>query len=146
MSETDDPFQPIDEYSLRPLTLDAKSLFQAATAHLKTPLSDYTFAACWVWREAIHLSWQELNGMFCLFANGQEGLTLLLPPMGPGDPERAVRQAREIAADYNATHGLSGAFRIEYVSDELLPALARNANVAPMNGDYVYQPVYEWLF
>jgi ribosomal protein S18 acetylase RimI-like enzyme len=58
--------------------------------------------------------------------------------MGPGDPERAVRQAREIAADYNATHGLSGAFRIEYVSDELLPALARNANVAPMSGDYVY--------
>lgn len=138
MSETDDPFQPIVGYSLRPLTLTEKPLFEAATEHLKEPLSDYTFAACWIWRDAIHLSWQELAGMFCLFANGQEGLTLLLPPMGQGHAEHAIRQAQEIAVAYNAEHGLSGAFRIEYVSDELLPTLACAANVVPMSGDYVY--------
>lgn len=138
MSEPDEPFQPSPGYSLRPLTLADKPAFETSAAHLREPLSDYTFSASWIWRDAIHISWADLAGMFCVFANGQEGLTLLLPPMGLGDPTPAIAQAREIAAAYNTDHGLGGAFRIEYVNDELLPALARNADVAVMSGDYVY--------
>ena len=132
----DDPF---GSYGLKSICLSDKPVFDQCLSFCSTRLSDYTFANTFVWRQAIHLHWKLIHDCICVFANGDGGLTMLFPPIGPGDTCAAVRESLAICDDYNAEGRLEQWTRIEYVSKEILDRLpAGGFVVEPMSGDYVY--------
>jgi hypothetical protein len=139
--DDDDPF---GSYGLRPIQIGDKSVFDGFFACCATRLSDYTFANTFIWRDPIHLRWAILEDCLCVFANGDGGLTLLFPPMGPGDPVSALRRCLAICDDYNAANRFEGWTRVEYVSREMLGRFTSglagriDLDVRPMSGDYIY--------
>ncbi len=135
--ETDDALVAL---GLRPVELTDAALFRRYFATLADPLSDYTFAQIYTWRNSLHLAWREIAGHLCVFANGCGDLTLLVPPIGDTGTDAALRQAAELMDGYNAAAGVPDRTRVEYASDELLGRLDRTglAAVAPMGTDYVY--------
>ena len=133
---SDDPFRG---YGLRPVELSDRELFDGYFRSLAHPLSDYTFGQIFTWRNSLHLAWKVVAGHLCVFANGSGDLTLLVPPIGDGESDFALKQAIELMDDYNAAHGVPDHTGIEYTSDELLNRLDRSKLVVtPMGTDYVY--------
>lgn len=131
---------PILGYGLRPVTLADQTTLASYFQSLAEPLSDYTFSQLYTWRNSLRTFWTEIAGNLCVFVNGTGDLTLLLPPIGTGDGDRALRRAHEIMDDYNASHGVRDHSRVEYVSDELLPRFnSSGMNVQPMGHDYLYE-------
>ena len=126
-------------HGLRRMDLADKPVFDDHFATCKTRLSDYSFANTFIWRDAIRLGWRVIGDRLCVFVNGAGGLTLLFPPIGPGDIARAVSESLAICDDYNAAVGLEGVTRIEYVSEESLGELPGEFSAEPMSGDYVYE-------
>nr|MBO2478262.1 hypothetical protein [Bacillota bacterium] len=126
-------------YGLRPIELVDKPVFDAAFASLTQPISDYTFAQTFIWRDGDKSAWTLIEGHVCVFANGED-LTLLLPPIGEGDLARCLKRCFEIMDDYNGRRGDRSRSRIEYTSDELLARMkGLGLEAAPMSGDYVYE-------
>ena len=126
--------------------MDDKPTFDRLFRTCRTRLSDYTFANTFIWRDSIHLRWQIFHGCLCVFANGDRGLTMLFPPLGPaeGDPVAALRQSLEICEAYNARANLNQWTRVEYVSQEMMQRLGASHNpthlrAGTMSGDYVYR-------
>ncbi len=123
---------------LRRIELADKPAFDQFFSTCQSPLSDYSFANTFIWRDSIHLRWAVLHDCLCVFANGDGGLTMLFPPLGRGDLTAATREALGICEDYNNAARLNHWTRIEYVSKELLAGIKLPIDVAPMSGDYVY--------
>jgi len=130
-----DPFQ---RYGLEPIRLEDRDVFQQCFSHCRDRLSDYSFANTYIWREPIHLRWKRIRDCLCVFANGDGGLTLLFPPVGPGDTMAALRDCLEVCNAYNADFGFDGCTRVEYVSREMLDKFRGEFRAEPMSGDYVY--------
>ncbi len=131
----DDPF---GSYGLSRVRLEDKPVFDRFFTSCSTRLSDYSFANTFVWRDSIHLRWRVLHDRLCVFANGEGGLTLLFPPLGPGDFRAAVREALAICEAYNHKVGFTGVTRVEYVSQEILETFGEPFEAEPMSGDYLY--------
>jgi ribosomal-protein-alanine acetyltransferase len=132
----DDPFS---RWGLRPVELSDAQALGRYFASLAEPLSDYTFAQLFTWRNSLRILWREMQGHLCVFANGTGDLTLLLPPIGDTGGDRALAAAFELMDDYNSVHGVPQRTRVEYVSDELIRRFApENLDVQPMGADYVY--------
>lgn len=126
-------------YGLRPIKLVDKPLFDAAFASLVQPVSEYTFANTFIWRTGEKLYWAPIEGHLCVFADGNEDLTMLYPPVGDGDLALCLKRCFEIMDDYNARRGGRQRSRIEYASEEMLVRTGGlGLTVAPMGGDYVY--------
>jgi ribosomal protein S18 acetylase RimI-like enzyme len=136
----DPPDDALAALGLRPVELADAPVFRRYFATLADPLSDYTFAQIYTWRNSLHLAWREIDGHLCVFANGCGDLTLLVPPIGDTGSDPALRQATELMDAYNSAAGVPDRTRVEYASDELLARLDRSAlaGVAPMGTDYVY--------
>ena len=130
---------PLSGYGLKPVALTDQAVLTAYFQSLTDPLSDYTFSQLYTWRNSLRIVWRELEGHLCVFANGTGDLTLLMPPIGDGNGDRAMAAAWEIMDDYNAAHGVPDRSRIEYASEELLARFDRaRLNVQPLGTDYVY--------
>ena len=113
----------------------------ATSPQLADPISDYTFAQIYSWRNSLHLAWRHCRGHLCVFANGCGDLTLLLPPIGDTGTDRALADAADLMDTYNAAAGVgTNRTRVEYCSDELLARLSTTAvaSATPMGTDYVY--------
>ena len=145
LQDDDDPF---GSYGLIPITLSDKPIFDRFFSTCRTPLSDYTFANTFIWRDSIHLRWKVLHDCLCVFANGDGGLTMLFPPIGLGDCAAALSESLELCEQYNAAEGLAHWTRVEYVSQEWLARLDGLRGLAalglefqrePMSGDYIYR-------
>jgi ribosomal protein S18 acetylase RimI-like enzyme len=133
------PDDPFSGYGLRPVELTDQVSFRPFFASLAEPLSDYTFSQIYTWRNSLHIVWKIIDGHLCVFANGTGDLTLLIPPVGQTNTDRALKQAFELMDDYNAARGVPERTRVEYASEELLGRLDRTKlDVAPMGTDYVY--------
>jgi ribosomal protein S18 acetylase RimI-like enzyme len=132
----DDPFSGL---GLRSVELTDQNVFRPYFASLIEPLSDYTFSQIYTWRNSLHIVWKVLAGHLCVFANGTGDLTLLIPPIGQGGSDAALRQAFELMDDYNAARGVRDRSRVEYASGELLARFdPAGLDIAPMGTDYVY--------
>ncbi len=130
---------PLPGAGLLPVTLADQARFSHHFASLTEPLSDYTFSQLFTWSNSLRIFWKEIRGHLCVFANGTGDLTLLLPPIGEGDAQRALLEAFQIMDEYNCAHQAHGHSRVEYVSEELLRRLDRSRlQVQPMGADYVY--------
>jgi ribosomal protein S18 acetylase RimI-like enzyme len=131
--------EPFSHWGLRPVDLADAPALGSYFASLAEPLSDYTFSQLFTWRNSLRILWKELHGHLCVFANGTGDLTLLLPPIGDTNGDRAFAAAYELMDDYNGRKGVAQRSRVEYVSDELLARFGRhNLDVQPMGADYVY--------
>ena len=128
-----DDDEPLGSYGLGEILPQHKPVFDQFFATFRTPLSDYTFANTFIWRECIHLRWRIVEDFLCVFANGDGGLTLLFPPLGDGDFPAAVREALTVCADYNRAMRIGAAPRIEYVSAETLPRFGAGFAAAPFH-------------
>jgi len=91
-----------------------------------------------MWRHPIHLRWTVLHGHLCVFANGENGLTMIAPPLGDGHFEAALRDSIEICRDFNHRTGHQGNMAIEYVSAPIRERFPAGFTAEPMGGDYVY--------
>lgn len=132
----DDPF---GSYGLTTIELDHKQTFDTLLDQSRPQLSDYTFANTFIWRDSIHLRWRMLHDCLCVFANGDGGLTLLFPPIGPGDTHAAVAEAVDLCRQYNLDRGLDPALvRIEYAGQNWADNPPTGYDIEPMSGDYVY--------
>jgi ribosomal protein S18 acetylase RimI-like enzyme len=133
---SDDPFSRL---GLQPVQLADQQTFRPYFASLTQPLSDYTFSQIYTWRNSLHIIWKILAGHLCVFANGSGDLTLLLPPIGDGQGDAALREAFELMDDYNSSQGVPERSRVEYASEELLTHFDRSKlNLTPMGTDYIY--------
>ena len=132
----DDPFRG---YGLRPVELADRAVLAPYFASLLEPLSDYTFSQLYTWRNSLRIFWIQLDGHLCVFANGTGDLTLLMPPIGETQSDKALRSAYELMDDYNALHKVSDRSRVEYASEELLARFSRSTlDIQPMGADYLY--------
>ncbi|MCC7350987.1 MAG: GNAT family N-acetyltransferase [Phycisphaerales bacterium] len=130
---------PFSGFGLKPVELSDQATLDAYFQSLSSPLSDYTFSQIFTWRNSLRMLWKQIDGHLCLFANGSGDLTLLMPPIGPGDATRALRSAFELMDQYNFEAGVPGNSRVEYVSQELLDRLDHTGlEVQPLGGDYIY--------
>ncbi len=133
---------------LLPITIDDKARFDRALGLLDDPVSDATFANIFMWSGALRLSWREILGRLCVFANSTGDLTMLLPPIDePGaDPVElgaCLGACFEIMDAYNDRVSDRSRSRIEYVSDEMLERISAVRGVSlsatPLWSDYVYR-------
>ena len=110
------------QYSFKKICLQDKELFEKALKNLKEPTSDNSFANIYLWKNAAHLVFSEINNHLCVFANGT-GLTLFIPPIpqesaDETDMEKCLEICFEIMDDYqilnciDTSHG-----KIDYVSE-----------------------------
>lgn len=130
---------PYCRWGLRPIALNDQALFRSYFSTLREPLSDYTFAQQFIWRNSLTILWREIDSHLCVFANGSGDISLLLPPVGDGGSDRALRSAFELMDDFNASVGLPDASAVEYASDELLARCdAARMTLSPIGQDYVY--------
>jgi ribosomal protein S18 acetylase RimI-like enzyme len=130
---------PLSGWGLRPVELADQPTIMPYFASLSQPLSDYTFSQLFSWRNSLRILWTTLHGHLCVFANGTGDLTLLMPPIGDSNTDRALKAAFEIMDDYNAGNGVPDRSRVEYASDELLSRIDRaGMTLQPMGADYVY--------
>ena len=134
----DDEPDLFGSFGLGRMNLSDKAIFDHAFASTHPQLSDYTFANTFIWQDAIHLRWQMFHGCLCVFANGQDGLSLLFPPLGEGDFQAALAESIDICRAFNSRTGVDQTPRVEYVSQSLLAKFSDDSIVKPMSGDYVY--------
>jgi hypothetical protein len=132
------PAALLNAHGLREITLADKPVFDRCFRQCPAPLSDYTFANTFIWREPIHLRWRISRDCLCVFANGDGGLTLLFPPLGQGDSADALRESLDLCQAYNVAARYDPPTRVEYVSAGLLRRFPPNYCAHPMSGDYVY--------
>lgn len=130
---------PFSGFGLKPVELSDQATLGEYFQTLSSPLSDYTFSQIFTWRNSLRMLWKQIDGHLCLFANGTGDLTLLMPPIGDGQSNRALRSAFELMDQYNAQAGVPGNSRVEYVSQELLDRLdPAGLDVQPLGTDYIY--------
>src|SRR6266550_3837922 len=130
---------PLSGLGLVQVQLTHRATMDRYFQSLNTPLSDYTFAQIFSWRNSLRIAWTQIHGHLCVFANGTGDLTLLIPPVGDTNSDAALRQAYEIMDEYNDAAGVPDRSRVEYVSDELLARFnVSTSDVTPLGADYVY--------
>jgi hypothetical protein len=130
---------PYSDYGLRSVESSDRQAIEPFFSSLAQPLSDYTFSQLYTWRNSLHILWTILHGNLCVFANGSDDLTMLMPPIGDSLSEQALAAAFELMDDYNAAEGVPGRSRVEYASEELLARISSgDRTIAPMGADYVY--------
>lgn len=130
---------PLAGWGLRPVEMADRLLLTNYFGSLNEPLSDYTFSQIFTWRNSLRILWRVIEGHLCVFANGTGDLTLLLPPIGQGQSDRALRQAFELMDEYNASAGVPDRSRVEYASGELLARFDPTGyEREPLSADYVY--------
>lgn len=72
----------VEKQTLKPFTLDSKPIIEKYLARLDVDLSDYTFAANYIWLANSSGFYAIINKCFCLFVMTGGELTMLLPPLG----------------------------------------------------------------
>lgn len=142
MNENDGPLA-----GLVPLRLSDRPLLHDIFSRQENPISDYSFAASFIWSASLKIYWKQIHRHLCIFANGTGDLTLLAPPLSePGasldDLSSCLRECFVIMDRYNDRFSDRTHSRIEYVSEGSLARMRASPgfdlDVAPMSADYVY--------
>ena len=134
---------------LGPVTLKDQSYLSRILSRPQEPLSDYSFANIYIWCKALDLYWATIDKHVCVFTNGLNDLTMLLPPMAEdGATEQdlisCIKRCFEIMDGYNDVFARRSRSRIEYISEELFPSFEMASqklgelSFISMCGDYIY--------
>lgn len=131
----------VKNFDLKPFTLSAKSEMDCYLAHVKTQLSDYSFASNFIWLSQSSGFYGIINDTFCLFILRGEDLSMLLPPLGKKENiNYAMIQCFEIMNTVNSSPAHS---RIDYVCESFLADfvnfLEEGTDICEILQDYIVE-------
>ncbi len=113
---------------LKPFTLESKLLMEKHLEKLNVELSDYTFAANYIWLANSSGFYAVINKCFCLFIMTGGELTMLLPPLGKKKYiTDAIIKCFEIM---NANNSSPYYARIDYVQGDMIEEFVQSADEA----------------
>lgn len=118
----------IGKQSLKPFTLDTKPVIEKYLAKISVDISDYTFAANYIWLANSSGFYTILNKCFCLFSMSGGELTMLLPPLGKKKHvTEAMIQCFELM---NANNSSRYYARIDYVQSTMIEEFVQSTDEA----------------
>lgn len=108
----------VGKKSLKPFKLDTKLIIEKYLAKLDVDISDYTFAANYIWLANSSGFYTIINRCFCLFAMSGGELTMLLPPLGKKkNITEAIIECFELMNTNNSSPYYA---RIDYVQEAMV--------------------------
>ncbi len=118
----------VKKQTLKPFGMEAKSLIEKYLAKRDVDISDYTFAANYIWLSRSSGFYAVINKCFCLFVMTGGELTMLLPPLGKQKniPDAMVR-CFEIM---NANNSSRYYARIDYVQASMIEEFVQSEDDA----------------
>ena len=124
---------------LKPFTIDAKPVIEKYLAKLNTDLSDYTFAANFIWLANSTGFYAIINKCFCLFIMNGGELTMLLPPLGK---KKYVNDAIIKCFDI-MNHNNSSPYyaRIDYVEESMVEGFVQSTD----GGESIFEMLEHYL-
>lgn len=118
----------VGETILQPFTLDSKSTLEKYLAKMEIDISDYTFAANYIWLANSSGFYAIINRCFCLFAMSGGELTMLLPPIGK--KKQIINAMIECFEIMNANNSSPYYARIDYVQGSMVEEFAQTTDDA----------------
>lgn len=108
---------------------------------LEVDISDYTFAANYIWLENASGFYAIIDDCFCLFSMAGSELSMLLPPIGKlKNLKIAILKCFEIMNENNSSYSYS---RIDYIAECILEKFAKqldqNATIFDIFEDYIFE-------
>lgn len=108
----------IKDHELLPFGLDSKPVMDAYLRELNLDISDYTFAANYIWLTHLSGFYTIIEDTFCFFVLANGDLSMLLPPLGRKENVvRAMQACFRIMEDNNAS---AGSTKVEYIDESML--------------------------
>ncbi|MDR1285214.1 MAG: phosphatidylglycerol lysyltransferase domain-containing protein [Campylobacteraceae bacterium] len=116
------PTLKILDYELRHFNIQTKALMEEYLKEVDVDLSDYTFAANYLWLSSASGFYAIINDTFCLFIMQGSEISMLLPPLGKKEyVNDAIVKCFEIMNTNNTSSYYS---RIDYVHEKILEGFA----------------------
>lgn len=128
-------------YELFPFGLQAKELMESYLKKLNLDISDYSFAANYLWMSQASGFYAIIHDTFCLFALSGGELSMILPPLGE---KNQVFEAMSVCFELmNANNSSKNYSRIDYVHESLLEGfvdyLEEGTEIFEMLQDYLVE-------
>ena len=118
----------VKEHALKPFTIEAKEILEKYLSEIEVDVSDYTFAANYIWLANASGFYTIINNCFCLFAMSGGELTMLLPPIGKKKYiNDTITECFEIMNTNNSSIYYS---RIDYVQEWMVEEFVQSADEA----------------
>ena len=118
----------VKKQTLKPFGLDSKPVLEKYLARLDVDLSDYTFAANYLWLSNSSGFYAIINKCFCLFLMTGGELTMLLPPLGK---KKHVAEAMVRCFEImNANNSSRYYARIDYVQASMIEEFIQSEDEA----------------
>jgi len=118
----------VNEQILTPFTMESKQVIEKYLGKLEVEVSDYTFAANYIWLANSSGFYAIINKCFCLFVMSGGELTMLLPPLGRKKYiTDAIVQCFEIM---NANNSSPYYARIDYVQESMIEEFVNSSDEA----------------
>lgn len=118
----------VGETTLKPFTIESKQIIQKYLNKLDVDISDYTFAANYIWLANSSGFYTIINKCFCLFVMSGGELTMLLPPLGK---KKYITDAMiSCFAIMNTNNSSPYYARIDYVQASMVEEFAQTADDA----------------
>jgi len=118
----------IKKQVLKSFTLHTKPIMEKHLTKLNTELSDYTFAANYIWLANSSGFYAVINKCFCLFVMSGGELTMILPPLGKKKyVTEAIIKCFEIMNENNSSPYYA---RIDYVQEDMIEEFVQSADEA----------------
>ncbi|KIM10160.1 MAG: ribonuclease HII [Sulfuricurvum sp. PC08-66] len=118
----------IDKQKLNAFTLQSKPLFEKYLTKVDVVLSDYTFAANYIWLSNASGFYAIINKCYCLFIMVGGELTMLLPPLGK--KKNAIDAMLRCFEVMNANNSSPYYSRIDYVQASMIEEFLQTADEA----------------
>jgi len=118
----------VNEQRLVPFTMESQQVIKKYLAKLEVEVSDYTFAANYIWLANSSGFYAIINKCFCLFVMTGGELTMLLPPLGR---KKYITDSIVKCFDImNANNSSPYYARIDYVQESMVEEFLNKADDA----------------
>ena len=117
--------------------LDEKPLVDEYLNRGPRPLSSFSFVSLFAWCDFFDFELKTINGCLCVFAHGEPGSFLYLPPLGKSFDAPTL----ELVFKHMAPRGVPGAAnRVENIPENLLSSFSQGSyNQYSKPAEYVYR-------
>jgi len=117
--------------------LEQKSLVESFLARGLRPLSSFSFVSLFAWCDFFDFEFKMINDCLCIFAHGDSGCFLYLPPLGKSFDSSTIELGFKHMAK---SEGPRGCNRIENIPENLLSAFDPSRyNQYSKSAEYVYR-------
>lgn len=126
-------------HHLHRFDMQAKNLMEEHLQALDINISDYTFAANYIWLSNASGFYATLNNSFCLFVMTGSELSMLLPPLGKKeDFYDAIMECFKIMNTNNVSRYYA---RIDYVAEKMLETFVNDLE----EGALIYEVLQDFI-